>query len=77
MLDNPVSPPSSNLLMLEVLILNTKITRFNKVTVEKDDLLEAIYMAEFKWVESEKERIRIKRKEEAAAKAAAEAENAD
>lgn len=76
-IDNPVSPSDSNILMLEVLILNTKITRFNKIQVEKEDLLEAIYLSEYKWVESEKERIRKKRKEEEEAAKAAEAENAD
>ena len=76
-IDNPVAPPDSNILMLEVLILNTKITRFNKISVEKEDLLEAIYLSEYKWVESEKERIRKKRKEEEEAAKAAEAENAD
>lgn len=71
-IDTPLSPTESNLLMLEVLVVNTKIARFNKVSVEKEDLLEAIYLSEYKWMESEKVRIRQKRKEEAAAAAAAE-----
>lgn len=73
MIDNPVAPSDSNILMLDILIFNTKLTRFNKIQVEKDDLLEAIYLSEYKWVESEKERIRKKRKEEEEAAKAAEA----
>lgn len=47
--------------MAEILIKNTKIQRFSKVTVTEQNKLEAVYLARYRWEESEKER---KRKEE-------------
>ncbi len=60
---------SFNLLLAEVLILNPKIQRFCKVTVEDSHKLEAVYLARFRWQKAEEERLRReedeRRKEEA------------
>jgi len=77
-LNNPVetNATSFNLLMAEILIKNTKIKRFCKVTVTEQNKLEAVYLARYRWEESEKERKRKEEEERKKAEAEAAAEDA-
>jgi len=44
--------------LADVLIINPKLKRFCKVTVTDANLLEAVYLAKYRWQKSEEERIR-------------------